>query len=337
MGKRAVSFVSKSVVGDLRMKFNRQTTLRSQATVTGVGVHSGLPVSLTIGPASVDAGFIFVRSGLEGADREVQAVAESVIATEFATVLGDRNGPLVSTAEHVLAALRGMGVDNATIEIDGPEVPIMDGSAAPFVAAIDQAGIVTQSAARRFIQVLKPVQVTMGDSFGELRPYAAGFRAEVEIDFANAVIGRQSYVLDVSPERFRREISRARTFGCMNDVARLWSAGFALGASFENSVVFDEERLLNTEGLRYSDECARHKVLDVVGDLALAGLPLLGAYRSVRGGHKLNHAVLMALLADRSAWRVLESDAVRRPRAYAEAGSGMVGGMVAPAYGPDVS
>ena len=305
--------------------------------MTGVGVHSGLPVTLTIGPASVDAGFIFVRAGLEGADREVQAVAESVIATEFATVLGDRNGPLVSTAEHVLAALRGMGVDNATIEIDGPEVPIMDGSAAAFVAAIDQAGIVTQSAARRFIQVLKPVQVTMGDSFGELRPYAAGFRAEVEIDFANAVIGRQSYMLDVSPERFRREISRARTFGCMNDVARLWSAGFALGASFENSVVFDEERLLNTEGLRYSDECARHKVLDVVGDLALAGLPLLGAYRSVRGGHKLNHAVLTALLADRSAWRVMESDEVRRPRAYAEAGRGMVGGMVAPAYGPDVS
>ena len=319
------------------MKFSRQTTLRSQATVTGVGVHSGLPVNLTIGPASIDAGFVFVRTGLDGADREVQAVAESVIATEFATVLGDRNGPLVSTAEHVLAALRGMGVDNATIEVDGPEVPIMDGSSSAFVAAIDQAGIITQSAARRFIQVLKPVQVTMGDSFGELRPHAAGFRAEVEIDFANAVIGRQSYTLDLSPERFRREISRARTFGCMNDVARLWNAGFALGASFENSVVFDEERLLNVEGLRYSDECARHKVLDVVGDLALAGLPLLGAYRSVRGGHKLNHAVLTALLADRSAWRVLESDAVRRPRGYAEAGSGMVGGMVAPAYGPEMS
>jgi UDP-3-O-[3-hydroxymyristoyl] N-acetylglucosamine deacetylase len=319
------------------MKFSRQTTLRSQATVTGVGVHSGLPVSLTIGPASIDAGFIFVRTGLDGADREVQAVAGSVIATEFATVLGDRNGPLVSTAEHVLAALRGMGVDNATIEVDGPEVPIMDGSSAAFVAAIDQAGIITQSAARRFIQVLKPVSVSMGESFGELRPHSAGFRAEVEIDFSNPVIGRQSYVLDLSPDRFRREVSRARTFGCMNDVARLWSAGFALGASFENSVVFDEERLLNTEGLRYSDECARHKVLDVVGDLALAGLPLLGAYRSVRGGHKLNHAVLTALLADRSAWRVLESDAVRRPRAYAEAGSGMVGGMIAPAYGPDVS
>ena len=319
------------------MKFSRQTTLRSQATVTGVGVHSGLPVNLTIGPAPIDAGFIFIRTGLDDADREVPATAESVIATEFATVLGDHEGPLVSTAEHVLAALRGMGVDNAIIEVDGPEVPIMDGSAAPFVAAIDQAGIVTQSAARRFIQVLKPVQVAIGDSFGELRPHANGFRAEVEIDFANPVIGRQNYSLDLNPESFRREISRARTFGCMNDVARLWSAGFALGASFENSVVFDETRLLNTEGLRYSDECARHKVLDVVGDFALAGLPLLGAYRSVRGGHKLNHAVLTALMADRSAWRVVEAEPARRPRSYVESGAGMVGGMVAPAYGPDVS
>ena len=285
----------------------------------------------------MDAGFIFIRTGLDGTDREVPAVAESVIATEFATVLGDRSGPLVSTAEHVLAALRGMGIDNATIELDGPEVPIMDGSAAAFVAAIDQAGTVAQSAPRRFIQVLKPVQVAIGGSFGELRPYSAGFRAEVEIDFTNPMIGRQSFSFDLSPERFRREISRARTFGCMNDVARLWSAGFSLGASFENCVVFDETRLLNTEGLRYSDECVRHKVLDVVGDLALAGLPLLGAFRSVRGGHKLNNAVLTALMADRSAWRVVEAETARRSRAHAEIGSGMVGGMVAPAYGPDVS
>src|SRR6201995_5600034 len=298
----AGTFSGRSVVGGLRMKFSRQKTLRSQATVTGVGVHSGLPVSLTLGPAPVDAGFIFVRTAPDGSEREVRAVTESVIATEFATVLGDRNGPLVSTAEHVLAALRGMGVDNATIEVDGPEVPIMDGSAAAFVAAIDQAGIVSQSAARRFIQVVKPVQVAIGDSFGELRPHAGGFRAEVEIDFANPVIGRQSYLLDLSAERFRREISRARTFGCVNDVARLWSAGFALGASFDNSVVFDETRLLN------SGECPRHKVLDVIGDLALAGLPLLGTFRSVRGGHKLNHAVLTALLADPSASRVVGAD-----------------------------
>src|SRR6202000_1178720 len=319
------------------MKFSRQTTLRSQATVTVVGVHSGLPVNLTIGPASVDAGFIFVRSGLEGGDREVRATADAVIATEFATVLGDAEGPLVSTAEHVLAALRGMGVDNATIEIDGPEVPIMDGSAAPFVTAIEQAGIVTQSAPRRFIQVVKPVQVALGDSFGELRPDAGGFRVEVEIDFANPVIGQQNFSLELNAEGFRREVARARTFGCMNDVARLWSAGFALGASFENSVVFDETRLLNAEGLRYTDECARHKVLDVIGDLALAGLPLLGAYRSVRGGHKMNHAVLTALMADRTAWRVVEGDTVRRPRPQAETGRGMVGGRIAAAYGPDAS
>jgi UDP-3-O-[3-hydroxymyristoyl] N-acetylglucosamine deacetylase len=320
------------------MKFSRQTTLWSQASVTGVGVHSGSSVTLTLGPAPVDAGFIFIRTGLEGPDREIHANAKSVISTEFATVLGDTAGPLVSTAEHVLAALRGMGVDNATIEIDGPEVPIMDGSASAFVAAIDQAGIVEQAARRRFIQVLKPVQVAIGDSFGEIRPHTAGFRAEVEINFANPMIGSQSYALDLNPQSFRRDISRARTFGCMNDVARLWSAGFALGASFENSVVFDEDRLLNTEGLRYSDECVRHKVLDVVGDLALAGLPLLGAYRSVRGGHKLNHAVLTALIADRSAWKIVEGEpAARRPRAHAEIASGMLGGMVAPAFGPDVS
>lgn len=320
------------------MKFSRQTTLWSQATVTGVGVHSGLPVSLTLSPAPVDTGFVFVRTGLDGPDREITANAKSVTATAFATVLGDREGPLVSTAEHVLAALRGMGVDNATIEVDGPEVPIMDGSAAPFVAAIDQAGIVEQAARRRYIQVLKPVQVAIGDSFGELRPHAAGFRAEVEIDFANPVIGRQNYVLDLNPQTFRRDIARARTFGCMNDVTRLWSAGFALGASFDNSVVFDDERLLNTEGLRFTDECVRHKVLDVVGDLALAGLPLLGAYKSVRGGHKLNHAVLTALIADRSAWKIVEADqvAARRPRA-AEVAGGMLGGMIAPAFGPDVS
>jgi len=320
------------------MKSSRQTTLRSQVTVTGIGVHSGSPVSVTIGPADINAGFVFTRIG---AEREVQAIAASVIATDFATVLGDHNGPLVSTAEHVLAALRGMGVDNATIEVDGPEVPIMDGSAAPFVDAIDQAGIVQQNAARRFIEVLKPVQVELGESFGELRPYAAGFRAELEIDFANSPIGRQAYAFDLDADSFRRDISRARTFGCMGDVTKLWSAGYALGASLENSVVFDETRVLNTEGLRYADECVRHKVLDVVGDLALAGLPLIGLYRSVRGGHKLNHAVLTALMADRHAWRVVEATepvlerpvVARRARGHAD----VAGGMVAVAFAPDVS
>jgi UDP-3-O-[3-hydroxymyristoyl] N-acetylglucosamine deacetylase len=323
------------------MKSSWQTTLRSQVTVTGVGVHSGQSVSLTLGPADINAGFVFVRTGMDGVDREIVATAASVTATEFATVLGDLEGPLVSTAEHVLAALRGMGVDNATIEVNGPEVPIMDGSAAPFVAAIDRAGTVQQSAPRRYIEVLKIVQVEQGDSFGELRPHAGGFRAEVEIDFANPLIGRQAYAFDLNPDSFRRDISRARTFGLMGDVARLWSAGYALGASFENSVVFDDTRVLNAEGLRYADECVRHKVLDVVGDLALAGLPLIGLFRSVRGGHKLNHAVLTALMADRHAWRVVEVTepvadrpvVARRARGHAD----VAGGMVAAAFAPDVS
>jgi UDP-3-O-[3-hydroxymyristoyl] N-acetylglucosamine deacetylase len=320
------------------MKSGRQTTLRSNVTVTGVGVHSGSTVNLSMGPADCDAGFIFVRTiGAEG--RELRAHAGAVVATDFATVLGDRDGALVSTAEHVLAALRGMGVDNATIELDGPEVPIMDGSAAPFVAAIDRAGIVQQSAPRRFIEILKPVQASVGEAFGELRPYADGFRIEVDISFENPMIGRQSCAIELSPDVFRREVSRARTFGCMSDVERLWQSGYARGASLDNSVVFDDDRVLNPEGLRYSDECVRHKVLDAIGDLALAGLPLRGLYRSVRGGHKLNHAVLTALLADRSAWRVMEAEPVatrRRARSHAEGVGGMLGGLV-PVYGPDVS
>ena len=217
----------------------------------------------------------------------------------------------------------------------------MDGSAAPFVDAIDQAGLVQQNAPRRFIKILKPIQITLGDSFGELRPYAGGFRAELEIEFANTPIGRQAYAFDLNADSFRRDICRARTFGRMGDVNKLWSAGYALGASLENSVVVDETRVLNTEGLRYADECVRHKVLDVVGDLALAGLPLIGLYRSVRGGHKLNHAVLTALFADRHAWRLVEATepvlerpvVARRARGHAD----VAGGMVAAAFAPDVS
>ena len=315
------------------MKFSRQTTLGSQVTVTGVGVHSGMPASLTFGPADADAGYVFIRTGLDGADREIRANAQSVIATEFATVLGDDSGPLISTTEHVLAALRGMGVDNATIEVDGPEAPIMDGSAAPFVAAIERAGVIQLRAAKRFIEVLKPVCVALGESFGELRPYARGFRAEIEISFSNKSIGQQAYAFDLTPELFRRDICRARTFGFMNEVAKLWSAGYARGASFENSIVVDEGRVLNPDGLRYADEFVRHKALDAVGDLALAGLPLLGLYRSSRGGHRLNNAVLRALMADRGAWRIVESEIARRPRGAAD----LVGAMAVPAFSPDVS
>lgn len=315
------------------MKFTRQTTLRSSVSLTGIGVHSGMPATVSLLPADPNTGLVFIRTGLDDADREIEATASSVIATDFATVLGDRSGPVISTAEHVLAALRGMGIDNALIEVDGPEVPIMDGSAAPFVAAIDSVGVVQQSAARRYIEVLKPVRVTIGKTTGEFRPYAHGFRAEIEIVFDNPTIGHQVYCLDVTPDNFRKELSRARTFGCMADVAKLWSAGYARGASFENSIVVDEARVLNPEGLRFADEFARHKALDAVGDLALAGLPILGLYRSLCGGHKLNHAVLSALLADRSAWRIVDAAPARRTRGHGEAAAA----MAAQAFGPDVS
>jgi UDP-3-O-[3-hydroxymyristoyl] N-acetylglucosamine deacetylase len=287
-------------------------------------------------PAEANTGIVFVRLGQDGRpDREVRADVRAVAATEFATVIGDAEGPLCSTAEHVLAALTGLGVDNAIIEIDGPEVPIMDGSAAPFVAAIDQAGLVSLSAPRRFIKVLKPVRVTQGDSFGELRPYAHGFRLDVEIQFDHPAIGRQTFSRDLSADSFRHDLARARTFGFMRDVAKLWNAGYALGASFENTLVVTEDRVLNPEGLRFSDEFVRHKALDAIGDLSLAGAPLIGAYRSVRGGHSLNHAVLSALMADRSAWMVV--DMVAAPRRVVRGHADIAVGMAAPAYAPEIS
>jgi len=313
----------------------RQTTLREQVSVSGIGVHSGLPATLTLHPAEADAGIVFLRSGSDGCgDREIYTNFRHVTATEFATVLGDRHGPAVSTTEHVLAALYGLGVDNAVVEVDGPEVPIMDGSAAPFVAAIEQAGIAAVSAPRRYIQVLKPVRVQKGDSYGELRPNLRGLRIETEIEFDHPIIGRQTFALDLEPNAFRRELARARTFGFMRDVAKLWSAGYALGAGFENTVVVAESRVLNSEGVRFPDEFVRHKAVDAIGDLALAGAPVVGTYRSVRGGHKLNHAVVSALMADRTAFAYVEMpDAARRPRGHGDVAIG----FATPAYGPEVS
>jgi UDP-3-O-[3-hydroxymyristoyl] N-acetylglucosamine deacetylase len=318
------------------MQAGRQTTLREQVSIAGIGVHSGSPVTVTLHPAEANTGVVFWRIGIDGQkDRELSANFRSVTATEFATVLGDRNGPAVSTTEHVLAALFGLGIDNAIVEVDGPEVPIMDGSAAPFVDAIDQAGVTTMSARRRYIKVLKPVRVNADDGcYGELRPHLRGLRIETEIEFNHPLIGRQQFALDVEPNLFRRELARARTFGFMRDVTKLWSAGYALGASFENTVVIAAERILNAEGMRFPDEFVRHKAVDAIGDLALAGAPLIGAYRSVRGGHKLNHAVVTALMADPSAWTYSElEEPARRPRGHAD----LAAGFMAPAYGPDVS
>jgi UDP-3-O-[3-hydroxymyristoyl] N-acetylglucosamine deacetylase len=313
------------------MKAGRQTTLGARTTVAGIGVHSGLPVTLTLQPAEAGTGVVFLRCGIDGQpDREIHARAGSVTATDLATVIGDEAGPCVSTVEHIMAALCGLGVDNAIVELDGPEAPIMDGSAAAFVDAIDQAGILSLSAPRRFTKVLKPIRVAKGDAFGEFTPYDRGFRVDVEIDFPHPLIGRQAIALEVEPAAFRREVARARTFGFMKDVSKLWSAGYALGASLENTLVVSDDRVLNPEGARFADEFVRHKALDAIGDLALAGAPILGAYRSVRGGHKLNHAVLCALIADPTAWTVVEARAPRS-RGHAEVAA------VAPAYGADVS
>jgi len=316
------------------MKVGKQTTLHDQVALTGVGVHSGLPVTLTLSPADADTGISFVRSGPDGSrSRQIVADIRSVTATEFATVLGDASGPLVSTAEHILAALRGLGVDNAVVEIDGPEAPIMDGSAAPFVAAIDHVGLATLDEPCRYIRILKPVKVASGDAVAEFRPYPRGFRIEATIEFDHPLIGRQSIAYDGRPETFRREFARARTFGFMRDVAKLWSAGYALGASLENTLVVSDQRILNPEGTRYPDEFVRHKVLDAIGDLALAGAPLLGLYRTVRGGHKLNYAAVSALMADASAWTWTEAERARPVRGHGD----LAASVPSPAYAPDIS
>lgn len=316
------------------MQAGRQTTLREPVAVAGIGVHSGWPVTVTLYPAEADAGIVFVRCGANGEkDRELAATFRSVTATEFATVLGDKRGPAISTTEHVMAALYGLGIDNAIVEVDGPEIPIMDGSASAFVDAIDGAGTQTMLARRRYIKVLKPVLVDGNGCYGELRPHSRGLRIETEIDFDHPLIGRQKFTLELDPHAFRRELARARTFGFMRDVTKLWNAGYALGASFENTVVVADDRVLNTDGVRFPDEFVRHKAVDAIGDLALAGAPLIGAYRSVRGGHKLNHAVLTALMADPTAWTYAEmEEPARRSRGHADLGSGL-----AVVYGPDVS
>ncbi|HEY5226431.1 MAG TPA: UDP-3-O-acyl-N-acetylglucosamine deacetylase, partial [Methylovirgula sp.] len=273
----------------------------------GVGVHSNAAVSIVLHPAEADTGIRFRRTGLAGQrPRTIAAHWSQVTMTELCTVIGDSGQASVATIEHLLAAFLGLGIDNALVEIDGPEVPIMDGSAARFVDLIDAAGIETLSAPCRYIRVVRPVRVESGRSFCELRPAEnprhTGLRLDVEIDFDCAAIGRQKKSVDLVPALFRRELARARTFGFLADVERLYKAGFALGASLENTVALQGERVLNPEGLRYADEFVRHKILDAIGDLALAGGRIIGLFRSHCGGHRMNVAVLKALFSDPSAF-----------------------------------
>ena len=306
------------------MRSNQQTTLKGPVTLNGIGVHSGNPAEITIRPAPANHGIAFLRTGMpNGNDRLIQAHHACVSATELCTVIGDVESGAVATIEHLMSALFGLGVDNALVEIDGPEMPILDGSALPFVKAIDKVGIAGCGVPRRWIKVLRHVRIEAGTAFAELRPIDRGFRLDVEIDFANPVIGRSRKAMDLSAAAYRREIAGARTFGMMKDVERYWKAGFALGASLENTVAVGETAVVNPEGLRFADEFVRHKILDAVGDLALAGLPIQGAYRSYCGGHRMNVGVLSALFADRANYAVVEATGTRRETALAEFGVGL--------------
>ncbi|MDO9414556.1 UDP-3-O-acyl-N-acetylglucosamine deacetylase [Pararhizobium sp.] len=290
-----------------------QTTIANPISLSGTGVHSGAEVNITFNPADADAGIVFQRLYENGDVVEFKAVSSQVGNTDLCTVLGFTPSRSIATIEHVMAALYALGIDNLTIEVQGAEMPIMDGSSAPFIDAIEQAGIVTLGVKRRYIRIIKPVRIEAGSSWAEFTPYA-GTRFEVEIDFETPLIGRQSWKGDLNAATFRNELSRARTFGFMRDVERLWASGHALGSSLENSVVIsDDHTVINVEGLRYAkDEFVRHKTLDAVGDLALAGAPFIGCYRSYRGGHKMNAYALKALLDDRSAYEVVETSSPRQ-------------------------
>ncbi|WFP60128.1 UDP-3-O-acyl-N-acetylglucosamine deacetylase [Mesorhizobium sp. WSM4904] len=291
-----------------------QTTVKARVTLTGTGVHSGRPVTVHFLPADADTGIVFHLSTGDQS-REFRALVSEVGATDLCTMLGDPDGEHIGTIEHLMATVFGLGIDNLIIEIDGSEVPILDGSAMAFVEAFDQAGIETLSVRRRYIRVVKPVRIEAGASWAEFRPYD-GTRFEVEIDFESPAIGRQLFASDINPDIFRHDIARARTFGFMKDVERLWAAGYALGSSLENSLVIgDDNRVINVGGLRYPNEFARHKTLDAMGDLALAGARFIGCFRSYRGGHRMNAAALRRLLSDRTAFEIVETRRRERGRA----------------------
>lgn len=284
----------------------RQHTLKAPISCSGVGLHSGTRVTMTLHPAEADSGIRFHRTDIAGGGAVVPAKWSSVGDTRLNTCLVDDRGHQVRTVEHLMAALAGMGIDNALINISGPEVPAMDGSAAPFLFLVECAGVIEQDAPRRAVKVLRRVVVRDGDSVAELLP-GTGFSVEVAIDFTAAAIRKQSATLVMAGGAFKTEIGRARSFGFEQDVAALRAAGLALGGSLENAVVIssDGQRVLNEEGLRFEDEFVRHKILDAVGDLSLAGAPIIGHFRGVRCGHAINNRLLRALFADDKAWTLV--------------------------------
>ena len=297
-------FAAPTPASDLSQStIRRQKTLKASIGCTGIGLHSGAKVTMVLHPAEPDSGIRFRRTDLAGKGTIIPALWSSVGDTRMNTSLAGEGGIGVGTVEHLMSALAGMGIDNCLIDIGGPEVPVMDGSAAPFLFLIECAGVVEQAAARRALRVLKRVVVKDGERMASLTP-SSGFSLHFEIDFTSQAIARQEMFVTMGRGAFKSEIARARTFGFEQEVAMLRAAGLARGGSLENAVVIDSTgtRVLNDDGLRYPDEFVRHKVLDAVGDLTLAGAPILGHFHGVRSGHALTNQLLRALFADDQAW-----------------------------------
>ncbi len=284
-----------------------QRTINRKVSLRGVGLHSGASADLTLLPAPPDAGITFVRTDLDP-PVEIPARGEFVADTALATTLG-RNGTRIGTVEHLLAALVGLGVDNVRVQVDGPEVPIADGSSAPFAALVRDAGIEIQKRHKRFLAVRKPVEVRENGKHARLSP-AKRLTLSCTVDFDHPLISNQHYRLELSDNSFLREIAPARTFGFLKDVEALKRAGFAKGGSLENAIVVDDFHILNSEGLRYPDEFVRHKILDALGDLGLVGMPLIGHFEGVKTGHAMNHRLVTALLADATAFEILDAGEV---------------------------
>ncbi|RBO81992.1 UDP-3-O-acyl-N-acetylglucosamine deacetylase [Marinomonas aquiplantarum] len=297
----------------------RQHTLKNIIRATGVGLHSGEKVYLTLKPAPVNTGIVFVRTDLDPVV-EIHGDARLVGSTNFATALS-QNGVEVSTVEHLLSAMAGLGVDNAYVEVSASEIPLMDGSASPFVFLLQSAGLEAQNAPKKFIRVKKPIRIEDGDKYASLEPHT-GFRLSFKIDFEHPAIGEdvQTTSLDFSTTTFVKEISRARTFGFMKDIEYFKTNNLARGANMENAIVLDDYRVLNEEGLRYRDELVRHKILDAIGDLYLLGHSLIGEYKAYKSGHGLNNKLLLALLEQPEAWEyvVFEDEAQENPVSYVE-------------------
>src|SRR3989338_4915254 len=293
----------------------KQRTLKSSVSVTGVGLHSGEKVTLGLRPAPANTGIVFRRVDVKPVE-EIRAHAELVHDTRLSTCM-EQNGVRVATVEHLMSALAGLGIDNAYIDLDSAEVPIMDGSAGTFIFLLQTAGIVEQSAPKKFIRVKKTVEVKQGDKWVRFEPHH-GYKLTFTINFAHPVFAstKQHVVVDLGEESYVRDISRARTFGFMQDVENMHAQGLALGGSLDNAIVMDEYRVLNADGLRYADEFVKHKVLDAVGDLYLLGHPLLGAFSAHKSGHAPNNALLRELLADKQAWEFVTFDNVEEAPAF---------------------